>query len=277
MGLFSKFKEKKQNKQKSKNAVKPKVALVLGGGGARGFAHIGVLRALEEHGIDFDMCVGTSVGSLVGALYSAGVSASELTEMAEKLDLKDVHNGMILTPKDATKIGKIVTDIIGDALIESLPKKYCAVAVDLVTGKQVMFDSGKVGTAVSASCCVPVFFKPVVDGERHLVDGGLLNNIPADVAKMLGADKTVTIDINPTRGGGTESLATMDIIKATFGIMSANSSINGLQASDVLVAPIMSSFKSTKKAGYEQMIATGYEATIKQIDEIKKLISAEQE
>lgn len=268
MKLFNRNK-KVEDKNLKKN--KSNIALCLGGGGARGFAHIGVIKAFEEAQIEFNLVIGTSAGSIVGALYSAGVSSGEMINYSRSVNLKDVHNGLLILPNDAGKIGRLVTNLIGDAYIEDLKRKFVAVAVDIVEGKQCIIDKGKVGIAVSASACVPIFFKPVVVGQKHLVDGGLLNNIPADVARMLGANFVVTSDINPTRGGGRSGLGIMDVAKATFNIMSANSSINGLLNSDIIIAPDLSEFKATDKTGYEEMINIGYTETKKKIDEIKRL------
>lgn len=250
---------------------KPLLALCLGGGGARGFAHIGAIRAFEEAGIDFDMCVGTSAGSLVGAMYSAGISADEMESYAASLNMKEVHNGIMFTPNDPMRIGRIVTNLLGNATFEQLKKKFAAVAVDLIDGKQIVLDSGKVGEAVAASSAVPVFFRPLIKDGRHLVDGGLLNNIPADVCKMLGAEIVVTVDINPTRGGGTQDIGLLDVIKATFSIMSANSSIQGLRNSDVIIAPNLAKFKATSKDGHAEMIALGYKAAKEKIERILQI------
>lgn len=268
-------KKSEEEKEQPKIDKPKKVALCLGGGGARGYGHIGAIKAFEEAGIDFDFCVGTSVGSLVGGLYCAGVSADEMIDYASRIDMKQVHNGIIIMPNDAAKIGRLASNLIGDAYLENLPKQMYAISVDLISGKQYIFESGSVATAVSASCCVPVFFKPVKFEGMHLVDGGLLNNIPADTAKMLGADRVVTIDINPTRGGGTDSTSITDIIKATFSIMGANSSLIGLQNSDIVIAPDMSKFSSTKKDGYKEMIDLGYSSAKEQIPLILKMLNGE--
>ena len=260
------------DKFRNKSGKTQKVALCLGGGGARGFAHIGAIKAFEENGIDFDMCVGTSVGSILGALYCAGVKSDEMMRVGDALDMKEVHNGVIFAPNDPMKIGKIVTGVIGDAEIENLPKKFAAVSVDLRRGKQVVLDKGKVSVVCSASCCVPLFFRPVVYNGMHLVDGGLLNNIPSDVCRMLGADKVVSIDINPTRGGGTDELGLIEVLKATFSIMSSNSSIMGIKHTDILIAADTSKFSSVSKSGYEEMTALGYKAASEQIVKIKELM-----
>ncbi len=248
------------------------VALCLGGGGARGFAHIGAIKAFEEAGVDFDFVVGTSVGALIGSLYAAGVSSDEMMKTGAALEMKDVKKGLFFQPDDSMKIGKIVTDVIGDRDIKSLDKPFACVAVDLRTGKQVIIDSGKVGKAVAASATVPLFFKPLIDGELHLVDGGLLNNIPADVCRMMGADYVITVDVNPTRGGGTDETGIVAVLKATFNIMGANSSYHGLINSDVIVAPDLSEFKSTAKDGYEEMYKLGYAEAKKHIEEIIEII-----
>ena len=256
------------------NRVKKKgtIALCLGGGGARGFAHIGALQAFADEGIDFDMVVGTSVGALVGALYACGVSPKEMMLKGHALSMKDIKKGLLFQPDDSMKIGKIVTEIIGERNIEDLPKKFCAVAVDLVEGKEVLLDRGSVAFAVSASATVPIVFKPLIDGERHLVDGGLLNNIPADVCRMFGADKVVTVDVNPTRGSGTSETGLIPVMKATFDIMGANASYQGLINSDIIIAPDLSAFKSTAKTGFEEMYALGYDEAKKKSKEIIELI-----
>ena len=251
---------------------KGKAALCLGGGGARGFAHIGAIQAFMEEGIDFDLVVGCSAGSIVGALYAAGVAPKDMLMHGAGLQMKDIKKGFIWSPDDSTKIGKIVSDLIGDKKIEELNKPFCAVATDLVEGKQVTLDSGSVATAVSASSTVPLFFKPLILGEKHLVDGGLLNNIPADVCRVMGADFVITVDVNPTRGAGTKETGLISVLKASFDIMGANASVQGLINSDIIVAPDLSAFKATDKEGYDSMYRLGYEAAKRKCKEIIQLI-----
>ena len=251
------------------------VGLVLGGGGARGFVQVGALKAFYEHGIDFDLVVGTSVGSIVGALYCAGVSVDEITGAAECLDMGDFHGRILFKPDDPRKIGRVVGGLIGDVNIEDLPKKFAAISTDLKTGKQIVLNSGSVLTAVSASSAFPIVYTPLsVDG-RNLCDGGLVNNIPADVARLMGADKTVTVDAHGTRGSGTDGTGIFDTLRAMLSIMSANASTVGLMQSDIVIAPDTSAFKSTSKAGYKEMIELGYAAAIERIEEIKALFEKE--
>ena len=254
---FVQWKKTRAEKKAQKEQV---TALCLGGGGARGFAHIGAIKAFEEMGLHFDMVVGTSVGSLVGALYAAGVSSQKMLEYGEVFSLRDIHNGVLLTPNDPAKIANVITNILGDTKIEELRTRFAAVAVDLVSAKQVVLDHGRVSTAVSASCAVPILFRPVDYNGMHLVDGGLLNNIPADVCRMLGATRVITVDVNPTRGSGTSGKGIFDMLKGTMGIVMANASVEGLRHSDVVIAPDTGAYSSARKRGYEEMVELGYTA-----------------
>lgn len=260
----------RQNKRK-RNCV----GLALGGGGARGFVQVGALKAFKERGIDFDVCAGTSVGSIVGALYCAGIEPDKIIEVAETLDVGDFHGRFLIKPDDPRKIGAVVGSLLGDVRIEQLGKKYAAVATDLKTGKQVVLDSGSVCDAVSASSAFPIVYSPMRNDGRNLCDGGLVNNIPADVCRMLGADKVVTVDAHSTRGSGTDGTGIFDILRAMFSIMSANASTVGLLRSDTVIAPDTSSYKATSKTGYREMIELGYNAALEKCDEIKALFDAD--
>ena len=227
---------------RKKSPDRPTVGLVLGGGGARGFVQVGALKAFRERGIDFDLCVGTSVGSIIGALYCAGIEPEEITHAAEQLEFGDLHGKILFKPDD--------------------PRK---------TGKQVVMDSGSVLDAVSASSAFPIAYAPLSLNGMNLSDGGLVNNIPADVCRMLGAKKVVTVDAHGTRGSGTDGTGMIDMLKAMFSIMSANASVVGLMQSDIVIAPDTSAFKSTSKNGYLEMIELGYRATLERCDEIAAL------
>ncbi|MBQ8882939.1 MAG: patatin-like phospholipase family protein [Clostridia bacterium] len=274
MKWWDEFKRKRALKlaQKALPVKKGKVALCLGGGGARGFAHIGAIKAFNEEGIDFDLVAGTSVGSLIGALYSAGVSADEMMAFGDKLEMKDLKVGNAFGAGNPLSIGKIVTDLIGEKEFKDLQKPFYAVATDLVSAREIILDSGSVATAVSASCAVPIIFNPVSLDGMNLVDGGVKNNIPADVCRMMGADFVITVDVNPTRGKGTSKTSRLSVIKATFNIMSAGASEKGLINSDIIIAPDLSQFSASKKDGHDEMYRLGYEETKKSMDEIKALI-----
>lgn len=262
--------------RKNRNSTaRPTVGLVLGGGGARGFVQVGALKAFKEEGIDFDLCVGTSVGSIVGALYCAGIGPDEIAGAAERIEFGDLHGSLLLKADDPRKIGKMIYPLVGDAQIENLYKKYAAVATDIKTGKQVIMDGGSVLDAVSASSAYPIIYAPLKKDGMNLSDGGLVNNIPADVARMLGAKKVVTVDAHGTRGSGTDGTGLFDMLKAVFSIMSANASTLGLMQSDVIIAPDTSAFKATSKRGYAEMIELGYIAAKEKCAEIKALFAAE--
>ena len=246
-----------------------KIALCLGGGGARGFAHIGAIAAFEQAGLKFDMVAGTSVGALVGAFYAAGFSYRQMEELGGAINPREIHSG--LRPNDPEKIGAVIKNHLGDIKIEDLPVKYYAVATDLRYAREVVVDSGYLHQAVSASCAVPMFFRPLVMGERHLADGGLLNNIPADVCRMMGADYVVTVDINSQRGTGTDSLGMLDVVKTALSIALANASTHGLINSDIIIAPDLSTFSARKKTGHEDMLRIGFDAAAEKLDDIKEL------
>lgn len=260
---------------RKKEPSRPTVGLVLGGGGARGFVQVGALKAFKERNIDFDICVGTSVGSIVGALYAAGIEPDEIMSAAENIDFGDLHGRLLFKPDDPRKIGNIIYPVIGDAQIENLHKKYAAVATDLKTGKQVVLDGGSVLDAVSASSAFPIVYSPLRLNDMNLSDGGLVNNIPADVCRMLGADKVVTVDAHGTRGSGTDGTGMFDMLKAMFSIMGANASVMGLMQSDIVIAPDTSAFKSTSKDGYLEMAELGYKAALEKCDEIRELFETQ--
>lgn len=269
MGLFNKkFEVEKKFKRK-----KYKLGIAFGGGGARGFAHIGVLKAFEENGITFDYVAGTSVGSLIGALYCAGISVDKLTEVALSLKQKDLRNSkLFFMPSSTDGIENIIKTYVGDINIQDLKKPLCIVAVDLVSGKEVDIKSGNLAKAVAGSCAVPGFFNPVDFGDLHLMDGGLQNTIPADIVREVGCKTVISVDVNPTRGYGTPSKKLLDIMAASIRIMMKSNAVKGKICSDIVIAPNLKQFKSTSLIGGEQMIEEGYKAAINEMQTIRKLL-----
>lgn len=249
------------------------VGLCLGGGGARGFAHLGALKAFEEYGIKFDMVAGCSVGSCVGAFVCAGKSFKQTYNIAKQLQAKDIRRNKIkFMPSSTEGLEELISDNIKEKNIEDLPNKLFIVSVDAKTGKEVIFDSGSLSKAVAGSCAVPGVFYPVIYNNMTLIDGGVMNNIPADVLRHKGCDVVITIDVNSTRGGGTSSEKFYDVFLASIGIMMKNNSTRGYIYSDIVIKPDMKRFKSTKLDGYEAMVEEGYNATIAVMPEILKLI-----
>ena len=174
-----------------------KVALVLGGGASLGYAHIGVIKVLEKHNIPIDMIVGTSMGALIGGAYTAGMTASEIEEAARKFKLIhffDVNfdiRGIFSGKGVMKKLNKYLPNIN----IEDMPKPFACVATDLVEEKQVVINSGSLREGVRASMSIPGIFVPVIKGNQVLVDGGILNNLPEDVAADMGADIIISCDV----------------------------------------------------------------------------------
>ncbi len=220
----------------------PKIALVLGGGAARGFAHVGVLRVLEQEKIPVDLIVGTSVGSLIGALYAEDRNSFELEWTAfqlEKDDLFDygvmnVVTGMSFAAGD--RLEKWLTDKIKVKNIEQMKVPYAAVATDLNWGTKVVLDRGSVAKAVRASSAIPGVFPPVQHLGKILVDGGVSDNIPIAVAREKGADLVIAVDISENLGN-TNIKNVIDVVLQATNIMFALNVEHSKRGADVLVTP----------------------------------------
>jgi len=191
-----------------------KIALALGGGAARGFAHIGVIKALEAQGISPDIVVGTSAGSVVGALYAAGFNGFQIQELSMTMDESEVIDGSgmyrciaetVVSDKRGCIKGEALQDFINKNVkyrpIERLDKHFAAVATNLSTGEMIVFQTGNTGMAVRASSSVPVFFQPVTINAQDYVDGGLVTPVPVSVARTLGADFVIAVDISDRPSG----------------------------------------------------------------------------
>lgn len=252
---------------------KIKVGLALGGGGARGFAHIGVFKAFEEHNIHFDFVAGASAGSLAGALYCAGITSDEMKTISQTLKVKDIRkNKLPFMPSKTDGIEEVIKNTIGDIKIEELKIPFCAIATDIISGKELHITSGSVAKAVAGSCAFPAIFNPVPFNKYLLLDGGLQNNIPANVPKVFGCDVVIAVDINSTRGYGTESTKYFDMLMASMRIMMKSNSLKGYLNADVMIQPDLKRFKATKLDGTEEMIEEGYKAALFSMDKIKTVI-----
>jgi NTE family protein len=181
------------------------IALVLGGGGARGLAHIGVLRRLEERSVPLEAIVGTSIGALIGGLYAAGTSLAEMEAVLRKTDKLTVAK--ILRPGfsasgliDNDRVRKFLKSFVGKTTIEELPLPFRAVATDLISGEEIVFDKGPLAEAILASIAIPALFMPVYHDGRYLVDGGLSNPLPVSVARPLSAAPCVAVNVSPDPG-----------------------------------------------------------------------------
>ncbi len=253
---------------------KVKVGVAFGGGGARGMSHIGVIKAFEEFGIKFDYIAGTSVGSIIGAAYASGMNSNQIYEIAKKVKTKDIKTSKVFfMPSKTEGIEKLMIESFGDINIEELQKPFSAVAVDIKTTKEVCISSGNLAKAVAGSCCVPGIFQPVEFGDKLLCDGGLQNNIPANIPRYFDCDYVVAVDCNSTRIYGTESTKVLDVLTCTLRTLMKSNSVKGYLCADVVIATDNKKFKSTKLEGIDEMIERGYKSAIDMMPEIMKLFS----
>jgi len=275
MGWLFWKKEKKEKVHKIRVHRKVKVGIAFGGGGARGVGHIGAIKALEELGIKADYVSGTSVGSMVGALYSAGYSYNDIIANLKKLRAKDIRDSkLIWKPSNSENIEQLLVKIFEkDLMFSELKTPLSIVAVNIREGEEVRITSGSVAKASSGSCAVPGIFSPVVYNDMHLVDGGLMNNVPADVVRDMGADVVIAIDVNPTRGEGTDSLKLIDVLKGSLGIIMQANVKEKLKFADVVIKPNLARFSSSKIDGIEEMIQEGYDAVMSHKDELVKFLT----
>lgn len=267
---------KKRNKDKVDKCKKTKLGLALGGGGCRGIGHIGALKAFEELGVKFDYIAGTSVGSIVASLYALGKTPDEMIEIVKNLKKKEITKGSIpfLKPAKSERLEEVLNRIYGDIMVFSEMKiPLTVVCTDLKTGKEVDFDYGNVAKVVSGSCAVPGVFTPVVHEGMHLVDGGLRNNVPVDVAKKMGANVVFAIDVNHLRGTGTNSLSTLSVLSSTIGIMMQSKIDKTLEMADLIFEPSLETFSPLKLDGIDEMIQIGYDTVMSNKEKIIKMLS----
>jgi len=275
MGIFS----KKTNFDESGKLIKHKkvkIGIAFGGGALRGIGHIGVLKAFEELGIEADYVAGTSVGSMVGALYSAGYTSTQMIEYLKELKVKDIRDSkLIWKPSNSENIEQVLNKIFGKNLVFSeLKIPLSIVAVDIKSGEEVHITSGSVARASSGSCAVPGVFSPVVYDDLHLVDGGLMNNVPADVVRDMGANVVIAIDVNRSRGQGTDSLKILDVLKGSLGIIMQANVEKKLEYADVVLKPNLENFSSSKIGDIDAMVKAGYDIVMEHKDELIHVLTS---
>lgn len=264
-------------KRKNKPVKHPSIrlGLVLGGGGARGFGHLGVLKALSEWGVEVDIVAGTSVGSLVGALFCAGKTVDEIIEIAKNIKVKDVKSSkFFFMPSSSQKVEEYMQQLLGgDKVFSELKIPLGIVCTNMKNGQEVDIYAGSVAKAAAASSSVPGVFKPVVYNDMILVDGGLKNNVPCDVARKMGADRVIAVDVNSTRGKGTESTKMFKLLKSTIGVMMHANVESRMPLADVVLQPNLTEFSSSKLDGLEEMIDIGYKEALAHKEQIFYLLS----
>lgn len=255
--------------------AKPKIGLALGGGAARGFAHIGVIKALETSGIVPDIVVGTSAGSVVGALYAAGFGAFELQTMAFQLD-ESAFKDWALFERGFLKgeaLESFINKQVGNRPIEGLKRRFAAVATDLAAGAPAVFSSGNTGLAVRASSAVPGVFGPVTIRGREYVDGGLVSPVPAAAARQLGADFVIAADISQ-RPSGRKGSGSLDILLDTIAIMGNAIAGRELEAADIVIRPTIQGLPAANFAQRHQAILEGERAGFAAIPKLREKLAA---
>ena len=250
-----------------------KVAIVLGAGAARGFAHVGVLKVLEANHVPVHRIVGTSVGSFVGSLYAYGYPAYDLQKIAmglekgEIVDLTVPDNGFV----KGEKLEAYVNRMLRGTTMENLRLPFYAVATDIGSGEEMVFGKGNAGAAVRASCSIPGIFRPVRIGDRTYVDGGVSSPVAVDAARRLGADVVIAVDIS----GGVADVTpetTLDTIFQAINIMYSKIAAAQLSRADVVIRPNVGYIASGDFTKRHEAILEGEKAAQEALPKIRAVL-----
>lgn len=278
---------------------KNKKGICFSGGGIKGFAHIGVIKALEENNITFDMVSGNSAGSIVGACYALGISANEMLNYCLNLKIGDIVNYKkrknslsdidFDSPRDAINsiknlnfspainsenIQDFFVKLAGDKSFSDTKIPFYAVCTDLRSGKEVLLSEGKLGIAVRASSAIPGVFTPVITKDMTMVDGMLVNNMPANILREKGMNRVLSVNLKEFSKPGTDSVKYFDMLMASIDIMAAQTIKIGKDNSDLVICPYLNEklFPNSKDSNFVKYVYNlGYEEAIKNMDKIKKL------
>lgn len=257
--------------------VPPRIGLALGGGAARGFAHVGVIQVLEEAGIRPNLVAGTSAGSLVAAIYASGKSGAQLQQVAETMEEAAIADWSLqIFSRGALRgeaLARYVNTQVNSRLIENMPMPLGIVATDLNTGVDTVFQRGDTGTAVRASSAVPAVFQPVKISGRDYVDGGLVSPVPVRAAHKMGAELVIAVDISsPPEGNLTGG--TLEILLQTFSIMGKSINTFELRDADVVVRPVLSGISSADFGARKRSIEAGRQAMLLALPQLRAAIAA---
>lgn len=251
----------------------PKIGLALGSGGARGFAHLGVLKVLKDEGIPIHLIAGSSMGALVGSFYGAGIEMERLYKLSTAFKRKYFLDFTV--PKMGFIAGKKVKEFIKvfthGKSIEDLSIPLGIVATDLLTGEKVVFKRGPVSNAVRASISIPGIFVPEKYEGRILVDGGVSDRVPVSVAKEMGADIVIGVDVSMVKRNA-EINSIYDVIMQSIDIMSNEIIENRHISADIMICPPVEMYSSRSFINIEDIIALGEEETKKNMPLIKNVI-----
>lgn len=261
---------------------KVRVGLALGGGAARGFAHIGVIKALEAQGIYPEIVVGTSAGSVVGALYAAGNDGFALQKTAMEMDEASISDWALPIFTNSTGVlkGEALQTYVNKAVknqpMEKLKLKFGAVATDLKTGMPILFQRGNTGQAVRASSSVPSVFQPVKIGDRSFVDGGLVAPVPVKFTRDMGADFIIAVNIS-TQADVQATVSSVDVLLQSFSIMGQRLNHYELRDADIVIQPSLGKMAGNDFASRNLAILAGEQAAAAVMPQIKAKLKARQQ
>ena len=255
----------------------PRIGLALGGGAARGFAHVGVIQVLEEAGIKVDLVAGTSAGSLVAAIYASGKNGVQLQQVSEAMEeamltdwtLPLFNRGMLR----GEAMARYVNTQVAGRLIEAMPLPLGIVATDLNSGEAILFRRGDTGSAVRASSAVPSVFQPVKISGHEYVDGGLVSPVPVRSARQMGAELVIAVDISSAPEGNPAG-DTLQVLLQTFAIMGKSINTFELRDADVVVRPSLTGIGSADFGSRRRSIEAGRQAMLARLPQLKAAIEA---
>ncbi len=251
-----------------------KIALVLGAGASKGFAHIGVLKILETNKIPVHMIVGTSVGSVVGSLYTYGLSAFDLQRLSFSIEQKDIvdltipENGFI----KGEKLEEFVNRTLKNTPMEKLKIPFYAVATDVQNGQEMVFGRGNTGQAVRASCSIPGVFRPLKIGDRMYVEGGVVSPVAVEAAKRFGADVVIAVDISAS-AERTFPGNTIETLLQSIDIMYSKLAAIQLSQADVVIRPKVGHIGSADFSKRHEAILEGEKAAAEALPKIIEIIT----
>lgn len=256
-------------------ARKLRIGLALGGGAARGFAHIGVIKALETNGIVPEVIAGTSAGAVVGALYASGINAFDLQKLAFELDAGAVTDWNLFDRGwvKGEALEAFINKTVANRPLEKLDRRFGAVATNLQRGEMVVFASGNTGQAVRASAAVPGVFSPVTIAGVEYVDGGVSSPVPVRAARQLGADFVIAVDIS-NRPSGRSGRGSIDVLLDAVAIMGSGLADYEARQADVLVRPAIQGLAATTFEDRHKAILEGERAGFAAVAKIRERLQA---
>lgn len=255
----------------AQSSARPKLALVLGAGSARGFAHIGVIKALDAAGIRPDLIVGASAGSVIGVFYAAGYTGAQMEDVAMKVRDADVIDNASNTKRGliaGEALQKLINNFVKDKPIEALKTPFIATATNLKTGDLIQLKSGDAGQAVRASSSMPGVFLPMTINNMELVDGAISSPLPVTVARQMGAETVIAVDVGAAPQNA-HAAGIYEIVMQSFEIMGLSLAKLEGQKADVLIKPNVAAFSGSDFSNRAQLIAAGYVAGQRAVEQIR--------